>query len=454
VSRVARLAFAALFLTGGGCDKSVDALWTGAPPDGGAGGHPAALPSRMLIGIEDNDGSWVGASGVRWDVRWAYFTGSGGKGWYNNFGYGNNGTGLETPAGSFALGWLQGVDQQGFIPAIQYALVQTDYGGVGAGGQGLLTLVRDAASMKDYFTKVKLLLTDIALFGKPVIVIVEGNALGYLEEQTGNDPTAAAAVASTGLPELAGLGDTVADFGLAFLALRQATGATNAILGPDVPEYAAMGDILYQTFDDLAPHVDYQASFFSALGLSANPTGARFDFAASNPGSWDEQDPSSPSYGVVWDPSDSAPVTGEASFNRYAEYLQLFHAATGAPWLLWQVPMGNSNSPNVPNAGGAWAGPYAAGYALPAGCAQGSTTGCPGGYQDNRPEYFFGTTTPPNATSDAHLGEFAAAGVFGLLFGAGQSEGSDQTDDYYTDGQLFMKSHAGALVNGGGFALP
>ena len=30
---------------------------------------------------------------------------------------------------------------------------------------------------------------------------------------------------------------------------------------------------------------------------------------------------------------------------------------------------------------------------------------------------------------------------------------SDQVDDYYTDGQLFMKSRAGALIAAGGFSL-
>jgi hypothetical protein len=108
--------------------------------------------------------------------------------------------------------------------------------------------------------------------------------------------------------------------------------------------------------------------------------------------------------------------------------------------------MGNANSPNVDNKEGAWAGPYPSGYILPAGCAQGSTAGCPGGYKDNRAEYFLGEGRAQ------HLAKFAAAGTIGLLFGA-NTAASDQRDDYDSDGKLFMKSRAGALLAAGGFPL-
>jgi hypothetical protein len=44
-------------------------------------------------------------------------------------------------------------------------------------------------------------------------------------------------------------------------------------------------------------------------------------------------------------------------------------------------------------------------------------------------------------------------GVIGLLFGAGASGMSTYTNDVYTDGQLFMKSHAGAFLNAGGLGI-
>jgi hypothetical protein len=99
--------------------------------------------------------------------------------------------------------------------------------------------------------------------------------------------------------------------------------------------------------------------------------------------------------------------------------------------MLWQIPMGNSNSPNVDN-------PSTNGGAAPTTAA---------GWKDNRPEYFF------CSESNQHLGQFADAGVIALLFGAGGTGCTDQTSDYYPDGKLFLKSHAGAVVSAGGFPL-
>jgi hypothetical protein len=149
--------------------------------------------------------------------------------------------------------------------------------------------------------------------------------------------------------------------------------------------------------------------------------------------------------GYWLDASDTAGVATR-SYNRYAEWLKVFHQAAQVAWILWQIPMGNSNSPNVDGKGGAWAGPYAASYALPAGCTRSSATGCPSGYKDNRAEYFLGTDR------DQHLAKFAAAGVIGLLFRA-STNCTDQSSDYYTDGQLFLQSRADALLNAGGFPL-
>ena len=69
------------------------------------------------------------------------------------------------------------------------------------------------------------------------------------------------------------------------------------------------------------------------------------------------------------------------SFNRYAEWLRLWNHKSSKRWVLWQIPLGNSNHRNVANNGSARAG-----------------------YKDNRPEYFFGNGT-------AHLAKFADAGV-------------------------------------------
>jgi hypothetical protein len=408
---------------------------------------PALLPKRMLIGIEDNDGTWMVASKVKWDVRWAYFTANVGTGWYNGFAGGAAST-------DWALNWMQTAVGQGYIPLVQYYVLQTDYQPQSDIGTGLLNssktgTIQTPATMKDYFTKFKLLMTAAKQLGKPVIVIVEGDVFGFLEIQSKNDPTTYAAIADSGMPELAGLPNTIAGFGLAYLALRKSVGATNVIMGPDVPAYAANGDFLnYGSTDPVQPHVDYQyTGFFSKLGVGANSTGAVYDFTATCPASEDtDQYIANGDTGRSWSASDSASVNTE-SLNRYADWLTLFNKESKTPWVIWQIPMGDSNSPDVYNQEGAWAGPYKAGYTLPAGCTASSKTGCPGGYKDNRPEYFLGTERTQ------HLTQFAAAGVFGLFFGPGASGSSDQTSDYYTDGQLFIKSRGGSLISAGGFPL-
>ncbi|HYP91138.1 MAG TPA: PA14 domain-containing protein, partial [Polyangiaceae bacterium] len=123
-----------------------------------------------------------------------------------------------------------------------------------------------------------------------------------------------------------------------------------------------------------------------------------------------------------WDASDSASISSK-SFNRYAEWLRLWNVKAQKRWVLWQIPLGNSSSKNVYNNGGASEG-----------------------YKDNRAEYFFGAGT-------AHIEKFANSGVVALLFGAGAGGQSTYTNDQYADGQLFMKSRAGAIVNAGGVAL-
>jgi hypothetical protein len=425
------------------CDPQIRIGSMGA--DGSPQSHvPAQLPARMLIGLEENDGTWMGGSGVAWDVRWTYFTSDlkSGTGWYNNW------TGGALSA-DWAVSWLSSVVSQNFIPGVQYYLLEADYPPTGTAGTQIISAkLQVPAVMKDYFTKFKLFLQAAKQVGKPVIVILEGNALGTIEIQVNNDPTTYAAIADSGLPELSGLPNTVAGFGLAYLALRKSVGASNVLLGPDVEQSAAPSDFLYHSVsDDIGPHVAYQyGAFLSYLGAGANQTGVTFDFVAACPGYMDaDQAAAQGDAGYWWDASDTANVS-TSSFNRYVAWLSLFNQASQLPWILWQISMGNSNSPNVANKGGAWAGPYPSGYVLPSGCTERSNTGCPSGYKDNRAEYFLGSSR------EAHLAKFATAGTIGLFFGANASS-TDQTSDYYTDGQLFMKSRVGALQSGGGFPL-
>ncbi len=384
------------------------------------GALPAAFPAKLLMGIGSQQATDTQAllTGQKYDVQWVYLTGQSGNNWYNGFGY--------SPAdGSWIDGFFSTIDSHGLIPGIHYY----DLGyGHDTGDSGLLTEIQNPTWTKAYFSEFKALMQHAKTFGKPVIIVLEGDSFGFLENLTSNNPNAMAAVAASGLPELAGLPDTIAGFGLALLTLRKEVGAYNVALGPDVPYYASQGDIMNFDFGALQPHVDYQWSFFKPFGVGANSTGDTFDFTSSAP---DDADCAWYTDGrSCWDASDSAPTTGEASINRYIAWLSAFNQTSGVRWMLHQFPIGNSQHRNVAYDGTAKSG-----------------------YQDNRVEYLFQYESPAStAIRDQHLANFANAGVMGILFGF-SNDGDSAWTDVWKDNKPFLMTHVAAVGNGSGLAI-
>jgi hypothetical protein len=367
----------------------------------------------MMVGLfEEWGGTWLRDSAVPWDVRYAYFV----KGWANNWGWGAH-------DGSMASAFFNECSASNFIPAVQFYQLHGESGG---GESQFLLKTQNASTMASYFSDFKMLMQRAKEFNKPVVVMIEADGTGFLQSQSSQNPNTYSAIAASGLPELAGLPNTVAGWGLAFLQIRKAVGANNVVLGMHVSGWASGKDIAhYSVTDPLQPEVDKVYNFLAPLGLSANATGATYDFLVGDPLDRDA-DFYRLNQGVDrwWDASDSASISSR-SFNRYAEWLRLWNVKAGKRWLLWQIPLGNSNHLNVYNNGGSRQG-----------------------YKDNRTEYFFGSN------GRAHLEKFASSGVFGLLFGAGAGGQSSYQNDTYSDGQLFMKSRAGAFLKAGGLAIP
>jgi hypothetical protein len=377
------------------------------------GAVPAGLPNRLSVGLFETAGStWMRDSGAPWDVRYRYFT----KGWADNWGWGAR-------DGAFATAFFNETAAQGSVPTVTLYQLFDEPGG---GEAQYLAKTQTAATMRSYFSDVKLLMQRAKDFGRPVVLHVEPDLTGFLQQQSANNPNAYAAVADSGLPELAGLPNTVAGWSLAFLQLRKAVGATNVVLGIHVSAWASGLDLSHSSASaPLEPEVQKVLAFLRPAGLAANVTGATYDVLVGDP-----LDRDADYYRLVrgedrwWDPSDTAPVNTK-SFNRYAEWMRLWNQASGKRWVLWQLPLGNSNHLNTHNNGGAREG-----------------------YKDNRPEYFFGPQ------GDAHRRRFANAGAVALLFGLGATGQSSFENDIYTDGQPFMRSRAGAFLRAGGLALP
>lgn len=376
-----------------------------------AGVIPAGYPKRLAVGLfEDTGGTWMKNSGARWDARYRYFV----QGWLNNWGW-------SPPDGSWGLSYLRESASQGYLPVVQYYVMN---GVSGYNESAFLATAQNPTKMADYFNQWKILMQRVRDFGQPAVIMVEADGFGFLEQQSGGNPNTYAAVAASGLPELANLPNTLAGWGMAFLELRAAVGASNAVLAMDISGWATGKDLFYFSVTDaLGPEVDKAYAFLAPLGLASNQTGETWDLLANNPLDRDSGYYTTLGQNRWWDANDSASISSR-SFNRYAEWLRLWNVKANRRWLLWQIPLGNSNHLNVYNNGSPRQG-----------------------YKDNRPEYFFGTG------STTHLQKFAKAGVIGLFFGAGASGMSSYANDTYTDGQLFMKSRAGAFLNTGGLPI-
>lgn len=402
-------------VSGGGSDTAVATVEVREDQTAGAqafGEVPPGLPPRLAVGLVEEPGeTWMLDSGVAWDMRYHYFT----KGWRNNWGWDaeNN--------GSWGRRWMDECDAHGFIPAIQYYCMNDEPGG---GEDQFYTKTTNATTMASYFDDFKVLMQKAKAFDKPVLVLLEADGFAYMQRQANEDPDAYCAIAATQMPELGDLPNTAAGWGLAFLKLRKAVGADKVILGIHISAWASGKDIAhFQTSAALPAEVDNVYAFLSRLGLEDNVTGATYDLLVGDP-----LDRDADYYRLVqgqdrwWDPDDNAPIDSR-SFNRYAEWMKLWNQKAGKRWVLWQIPLGNSHYLNVPNNGGLREG-----------------------YKDNRAEYFFSNGT-------GHMRKFADAGAIALLFGPGTGGQSYYTNDAAADGELFMKTRAGAIVNNGGLPI-
>ena len=351
-----------------------------APGTTAAGSHPGRIPrSASRSGLfEDTGGTWMRNSGARWDARYRYFV----QGWLNNWGW-------SPPDGSWGLGYLHESASQGYMPVVQYYVMN---GVSGYNESAFLATAQNAAKMADYFNQWKVLMQRVTRLrpagghhGRSRRLRLPAAADRRQPERLrgGRRQRAARAGRACRIRSPAGAWRSS--------QLRAAVGASNAILGDG---HFGLGDrqgsALLQR--------DRPAPARSRQGLCV-PRAAR------TRGQSDRRDvgpageqPARSRFGLLhdvgqnrwWDASDTASISSR-SFNRYAEWLRLWNVKAQKRWVLWQIPLGNSNHLNVYNNGGARQG-----------------------YKDNRPEYFFG------ANSAAHLQKFANAGVVGLFFGAGR----------------------------------
>lgn len=374
-----------------------NALIAGAPLP--LGPLPPGFTDRLNIGLTEGNGqTWMRSTGVPFHWRYRYLV----KGWVNNWGYGGT-------TGSFALNYMRECDAQGFKPALQFYQVR---GEAPAGESNFYTKTRSAATMRTYFNDFKVLMQRAREFGKPVLVLLEADGFAYMQQQSGNNNQAYAAVAASGLPELAGLPNTVAGWGLAFLRMREAVGAHNVILGIHISAWTTGTDVMAWSgiTANLATHVAEGYKFMAPLGLAPNVTGKTYDVLVGDPLDRDADYHKIVNKQDRWWSLEGGINTLSAA--RYAEWLRLWNRASGKRWVLWQIPLGNSYSRNV------------------------RADGTPrSGYRDNRVEYFF-----EGELAQRHRDLFESAGVIALLFGEGATgQSTARTATWYDGKSLFAE---------------
>jgi len=343
-----------------------------------------ALPSGLHFGLGNGPGEmgWMTSSGVPWRYRYAYLAGGV-----------NTGHGWETwnsPPGQYAAYYMSDSAANRYFPVFSYyELLQSNPSTGNNESDRDFNNLNNAATMNAYYANFVLLLKTAKMFGGQVIVQIEPDLWGYLEQRANNGSPASltASVASSGYTDVAGIPNTAQGFGDALLHLRDLY-APNAALGIHASLWATLRDLATDTDPNLDPNVvaDQTAAFLNAAGVASNAYGSTFDVVFN-----DVADHDAAWYGDYSHWWDRTNVT-VPNFARWITYMTRLHAATARPLIAWQVPVGNQSFLTMNNTDGH--------------------------YQDNRAEYFLG-----------HTADLAAAGIAAVLFGKANGGQTNYTDD-------------------------
>lgn len=349
------------------------------PPDATAplSPVPAGLPQTLALGMASapGDADEMVAT-APFGYRYQYLAGGVQDGWQT-----------WSPAGSFVSTYIEESERAGMVPVFSYYMLLQSTPATGSERTRDANGLRDRRLMAAYFADLRAFFQRASAAGPgPVILQVEPDLWGFMHQLAAGDDSRSvrAAVASTGLPELAGYPDTVAGLAQAIVALRDAY-APNVLLGYQLSTWGTGEDFVYDRPGDGA--VDSAAARAAAFYTSL---GAKFDLVFAE---FSDRDAGSRQAGRR---DGSGPWWSEADFTRHVRFLAGFTSRTGERVVLWQIPYGNTRFRAVDNSRGH--------------------------YQDNRVEWLLDDPT------GSHLRAYADAGVIALFFGRGADGGTDASD--------------------------
>src|SRR5947209_13940654 len=197
--------------------------------------------------------------------------------------------------------------------------------------------LNNPSTMASYYGSFRLLMPKAGAYGKTVVVQVEPDLWGYLQQRSGNTNAGAvsASVASSGFGDVAAYANTAAGFGRALLHLRDMY-APNVVMAIHASPWSSSIDIGSNTDPTVnaATEADKTATFLA----SAGSWDAVFnDVDDHDAGWWEQQGADNQWYTHWWDPTN----TRFPNFTRYLAWVAELHARTGLPQVVWQVPEGN-----------------------------------------------------------------------------------------------------------------
>jgi hypothetical protein len=285
---------------------------------------PTGWPSTVQLGMQDSPG---GAANMRatapFGFRYQYLAGGLPGGWST-----------WNPNGAFATYYIQDSINSGITPVFTYYMIRQSAPNSGlADGDADYNNLQNQNTMSGVFADLKLLFERAAGFpGTQVVVHVEPDLWGFMEQRSTNDDatTVPAAVASTGMPELAGMPNTVAGAAQAVVKLRN-TYAPNVVLGYHLSIWGTGNDILYTKPDNatLTSLATRAAKFYQSLQASFDITFAEYS----------DRDAAFKQY-VYGDGGAAWWYAGDYSRNEL--FISTFVNQTGKRVVFWQVPVGNT----------------------------------------------------------------------------------------------------------------
>src|SRR5207245_5668500 len=184
-----------------------------ASPPEAARAAPAPLPAdRLQFGLSNFDAGWMTSSGVPWKYRHQYLSpgGNTGKGW-------ETWQDLSLPPGQFATDFMNNstTAPASYIPVFTYyELLQSNPSTGASESDRDFSNLNNAATMNAYYANFKLLMQNAGAYGKQVVVHVEPDFWGYMQQRAGGSSAVAvsAQVKSSNFAEAAAFSDNLGGF--------------------------------------------------------------------------------------------------------------------------------------------------------------------------------------------------------------------------------------------------